>query len=106
MTETEDVTVPTLVAVTALQRGMFWRQNAGTFRTMDGKRVVKVSANGVADIMGCYLGHAVAIETKTATGPMRETQKNFRAAWVRAGGIYIIARSPGAALTALAALVA
>lgn len=102
--ETADITMPVLVAVTALPGAMFWRQNAGTYRTMDGLRVVKVTVNGVSDILGCYRGRAVAIETKTKTGTLLKTQKNFRAAWERAMGIYIVARSPEDALTALAAL--
>ena len=106
MTETEDVTVPTLIAVTALSGAHFWRANTGTFRTMDGLRVVKVSATGIGDIMGAYRGHAVAIETKTKTGDLRISQKRFRAAWEKAGGVYIVARSPDDALAALAALVA
>jgi hypothetical protein len=93
MPETADITAPVLVRVTAMRGGMFWRQNTGAFRTMDGKRVVKVSAYGIADIIGVYLGRAVAIETKTATGRLRETQASFRAAWERAGGLYLIVRN-------------
>ena len=104
MTETADITVPVLIAVTALPGAMFWRQNTGTFRTMDGRRVVKVSADGIADVMGAYRGRAVAIETKTQLGTLRITQKRFRDAWERAGGAYIIARSPEEALAALEAL--
>jgi hypothetical protein len=99
--ETEDVTQPVLIAVTALPGAMFWRQNTGTFRTMDGLRVVKASVNGVGDIMGAYFGRAVAIETKTLTGPLRKTQVRFRAKWEKAGGLYIVARSSEDALTAL-----
>lgn len=104
MAETSDVTVPVLVAVSALPGAMFWRQNTGTFRTMDARRVVKVSATGVADIMGCYLGRAVAIETKTSTGKMAVSQKRFRAAWERAGGVYIVARDPVDAVARVQAL--
>jgi hypothetical protein len=104
MAETADVTIPVLEAVTALPGAMFWRQNTGTYRTMDGLRVVKVSANGVGDILGAYRGRPVAIETKTETGTLRKTQKLFRAAWERAGGVYIIARSPIEAVAALEAI--
>lgn len=102
--ETQDVTVPVLIAVTALPGAHFWRQNAGVYRTMDGHRTVKVTANGIADIMGCFRGRGVAIETKSKGGRLRETQRNFRAAWEKAGGLYLIARSPEEALAALAAL--
>lgn len=104
MTETADVTMPVLVAVSALPDAVFWRQSSGVFRTLDGKRVVKVSAVGVGDLMGAYRGFPVAIETKTVRGRMETTQKRFRDAWRRAGGIYIVARSPAEALAALASL--
>jgi len=104
MTETADVTVPALVALTALPGAMFWRQNTGTFRTMDGKRVVKVSADGIADIMGCYCGKAVAVETKTESGSLLPSQKRFRKAWLRSGGVYIIALSAQSAVEQVTAL--
>lgn len=104
MAETEDVTVPVLIALTALPGGMFYRQNTGTFRTMDGKRIVKVSANGIADIMGCYRGRGVAVETKTKDGRLRQSQRLFRAAWERGGGAYIVARSPDEAVAKVTGL--
>lgn len=105
MNETIDVTVPVLIAVTSLRGAIFWRQNCGTFRTMDGRRVVRAtSVSGAADIMGAYRSRPVAIETKTAIGTLEATQKRFRTNWERAGGIYIVARSPEDALTALEAI--
>lgn len=104
MTETSDITVPVLIAVTALPDGMFWRQNTGTFRTMDGRRVVKVCATGAGDIMGVYRRRAVAIETKPLKGKLRETQKIFRHAFEKAGGIYLVARSVDEALSGLEAI--
>lgn len=102
MNETVDVTQPVLVAITALPGAIFWRQNCGTFRTMDGRRVVSAtSIDGIADIMGAYRARGVAIETKSKTGPMRKTQKTFRENWERAGGLYFVARSPEEALAAL-----
>ncbi len=102
MTKAEsDILPEVLVAVTDLPAGMFWRQNTGTFRTMDGKRIVKVSATGVGDIMGCYRGRGVAIETKTLIGEQRKSQILFERAWVRAGGLYIVARSVDDALRGL-----
>lgn len=102
MNETVDITQPVLVAITALPGAIFWRQNQGTFRTMDGRRVVSAtSITGVADIMGAYRARPVAIETKTKTGPMRKTQTTFRDNWVKAGGLYFVVRSPDAALAAL-----
>ena len=102
MNETYDVTLPVLVAVTALPGAIFWRQNVGKFRSMDGRRVIQAtSIDGVADIMGAYRCRPVAIETKTKTGTLRKTQVTFRDAWEAAGGIYIVARSPEEAVVAL-----
>lgn len=102
MTETYDITIPTLVAVSALPGGIFWRQNCGKFRSMDGRRVVSAtSIAGVADVMGAYKTRPIAIETKTATGTMRKTQKDFRTQWEKAGGVYIVARSPEQAVAEL-----
>jgi hypothetical protein len=104
MAETYDITLPVLVAVSAIQGGVFWRQNCGTFRSFDGRRVVQAtSIDGVADIMGALRGRPVAIETKTKRGQQRETQRRFQRAWEQAGGLYIIARSPEDALAALGA---
>lgn len=105
MSETVDVTQPVLVAVTALPGAIFWRQNQGTFRTMDGRRVVSAtSIVGISDILGAYRCRPVAIETKTRTGSLRKTQIIFRANWEKAGGIYIVARSPEEAIAALEAI--
>jgi hypothetical protein len=93
-----------LVAVSALPGALFYRQNTGTFRTMDGKRVVKVAPPGIGDIMGGFCRIAVAIEVKTLTGRLRISQKRFRAAWEKAGNVYIVARSPQQAVEALRAL--
>ena len=102
--ETADITVPVLIAVSALQGAMFWRQSAGVFLTLDGKRHVKAAANGIGDIMGGYKSRGIAIETKTRTGRLRITQKRFRSAWEKTGNIYIVARSPEHALEVLAKL--
>lgn len=106
MNETVDVTQPVLVAITDLPGAIFWRQNQGTFRTMDGRRVVSAtSITGIADILGAYRARPVAIETKTRTGSLRKTQIIFRKNWERAGGIYIVARSPQDAIAGLEAIV-
>jgi hypothetical protein len=98
------ITRAVLVAVSALPGALFYRQNTGTFRTMDCLRVVRVAPSGIGDIMGQFYGLAVAIETKTATGTLRISQKRFRDAWERRGGIYIVARSPEQAVEALNAI--
>jgi hypothetical protein len=92
----------TLIAVTALPESLFWRENVGTFRTMDG-RVVKIGVPGAADLIGAHQGRPVAIETKTLTGQQRDNQERWQKAWERAGGIYILARSPEDAVAELTA---
>ena len=101
MSEKTGVTNPVLIALTALPGAHFWRENSGKFRSLDGKRIVRAGTNGIGDIMGVYCGHAVAIETKTKTGKLSEAQEHFKAAFTRAGGIYIVARSVYEAVSAL-----
>lgn len=93
-----------LVAVTALPGSLFFRANSGLFLTLDGKRHVKANVPGCGDILGAYRGKPVAIETKAAVGEQRKTQKRFQAAWEKAGGVYILARSAADALTVLGAI--
>ena len=97
-----DIVRSILVAVSALPGAMFFRQNTGVFRTLYGRRVVRVAPTGIADIMGIYWSLGTAIEVKTLTGTARESQVRFRKAWERAGGYYMIARSPEQALSGLA----
>lgn len=40
-----------------------------------------------------YYGQAIAIETKAPKGTLSEAQENWRAAFERVGGVYIVARS-------------
>jgi hypothetical protein len=102
--ETYDVTLPVLVAVSQLDGACFIRINCGLFKSLDGKRHVRcTSVEGVADIMGLYFSRGTAIETKTLTGKQLETQRIFQRNWERAGGLYIIAREPAAAVAALLA---
>jgi len=111
----------TLVQVSALPETICWRNNTGT--AWAGRRVdarigqtivvkpgmtiimnaqpVSFGLPGSADIMGASAGRPVAIETKTAIGRQSDLQVNFEAAWTKAGGLYILARSPEDALTAL-----
>lgn len=102
MNETTDITLPTLVAISQLPGACFYRQNQGTFVTLDGKRVVKAtSVEGCGDLMGCYYGRATAVETKTRRGKQLKSQRVFQKNWERAGGLYIIANSPDHAVDQL-----
>ena len=64
-------------------------------------RPIKFGLEGSGDIMGASRGIPVAIETKTARGAQREAQKLFEMAWVKAGGLYVLARSAADAVTGI-----
>jgi len=71
-----------------------WRQNVGTARSMDGKRVVAFGIKGAADLSGILAcGTRLELEVKAKKGRMREAQKSFRAMILRFGGLYFVARS-------------
>lgn len=89
-----------LVAVSALDGAMFYRNNTGALPNRQG-RMVTFGLKGSADILGVHRGRAVAIEAKTPTGRQRTSQVRFQEAWERAGGIYILARSASDALRGL-----
>lgn len=83
----------------------WWRENTGT--AWQGKKVkhdkdvlvlaearpIKFGLEGIADIMGQVRGLAIAIEMKDSVGRQRKQQKLFEQAWVKAGGVYILART-------------
>jgi hypothetical protein len=103
--ETYDLTLPLLARLTKIPDSLFWRQNCGTFRTMDLRRVVQAtSIDGIADIMGVVRGIPVAVETKIGKGKQRVSQERFQTAFERVGGIYIVARDIEGALKAVLAL--
>lgn len=92
-----------LLAISGLPGALFTRRNVGIFRTMDGRKVT-VGLPGQADIAGIYKGRAVEIEVKTPLGRLSNHQKAWRLAVERAGGVFVLARTPADALNALAAL--
>ena len=92
-----------LVAVTALPGALFFRQNVGVARTASGT-MMRFGVPGCPDIIGSYHGRFVGIEVKTRTGRQSQAQKAFELALTKAGGIYIVARSPAEAISALEAL--
>jgi hypothetical protein len=111
----------TLMAVTALSDTFAYRQNTGTawqgrpinvppgeyFRVLPGMKIlaearpIDFGLEGAGDIVGHRRGRAVQIETKTLSGRQRTAQQKFEAAWVKRGGIYILARSASEAVNAL-----
>jgi hypothetical protein len=111
----------TLVDVSSLDETFITRQNTG--QAWQGRRLkltqgmtVRVKPNmviledarpinfgvpGGGDAYGTSKGLPFQIETKTLTGPQRTTQIHFEQAWVKAGGIYILARSADEAVSRL-----
>lgn len=55
-----------------------------------------LAVRGVADIIACFKGRAIAIEVKSHTGRVRPDQVEWLRAWEKAGGLAMVARSVGA----------
>lgn len=111
----------TLLQVSALPNTLVYRQNTGTawqgtpvnvppgeyirvrpgMKILANARPIDFGLEGAGDAIGVTNEKAFQIETKTATGRQREMQKLFQKAWEKAGGIYILARSPGDAIKQL-----
>ncbi|MEG3175797.1 hypothetical protein U1872_06115 [Sphingomonas sp. RB3P16] len=64
-------------------------------------RPISFGLPGAGDIVGHRRGFAFQVEMKTLTGPQREEQRSFERAWKKTGGIYVLARSAGEAVSAL-----
>lgn len=108
----------TLCRVSALPDTICHRQNTGqawqgtpvtaaigdTVRVRPGMKIladarpIDFGVPGGGDIAGCRRGIAFQIEQKTRTGSQRDQQRIFQSAWEKAGGIYILARSPSQAV--------
>lgn len=72
--------------------GIFWRQNAGKVKTVDGYWV-ELGPEGIADIVGFLpTGQIVFVECKRRTGKQRDSQKTFQRSAEKAGAIYVVAR--------------
>lgn len=111
----------TLVSVSALPDTLIYRQNTGTawqgtpvnrtpgeyvrvepgMKILANARPIDFGLAGAGDAVGVSRGRPVQIETKTLSGRQREIQQNFERAWVKAGGIYILARHHDDAISAL-----
>lgn len=104
-----------LVALWATFPGFWWRENTG--QAWQGRKIrhdkdvlvlaeahpIKFGLEGIADIMGHSGGIAMAIEMKDARGRQRKAQQNFANAWVKHGGVYILARTVPQVLAGVAA---
>jgi len=62
-----------------------YRTNAGTFRSMDGRRIIKGCEKGHPDISGTVNGKSVYIEMKTPIGKLSQEQKDRRAEILNSG---------------------
>jgi outer membrane lipoprotein SlyB len=102
----------TLCKVSAMPETLIYRQNTGQawtgrpvnamvgsyLRVEPGMKIlaqarpIDFGLAGAGDACGVSRGRAVQIEMKTLTGRQREVQQHFERAWVKAGGIYILAR--------------
>lgn len=60
-----------------------------------GARFMRMAEPGTADLIGVLRGVPIAIEVKTPTGKVQDSQREWGEAWTRAGGVYIIARGVG-----------
>lgn len=55
-----------------------------------------LAVKGVADILACYKGRAIAIEVKKHDGRIRPEQVQWLRDWQKNGGLALVARSVGA----------
>ncbi|MFO1106458.1 MAG: hypothetical protein U1E34_10180 [Amaricoccus sp.] len=64
-----------------------WRQNAGTARSMDGSRTIKLAPKGASDIVGSFRGRMIAPEVKQPGKSLRREQSDFRREMIAAGAL-------------------
>lgn len=93
------VVAETMVALSAIQGALVWRNNTGVASFRD--RAVRFGLRGSADILACVRGRFVAIEAKSRAGRQTSTQLLFEEAVARAGGCYILARDVETVLSTL-----
>lgn len=77
------------------------RINSGLARSPHSEARIKLAPKGTADLVLCAYGHYVEMEAKTPDGVQSEQQRKRQAAVERAGGTYILFRSPEDALAQL-----
>ena len=93
-----------LIALSTYPDMIVWRSAVGNgwVRTGDGFKPMRFGGiPGQSDIIGCWQGRFIGIEVKTATGKLSKEQRQWGAAIVSCGGIYIVARSVEDALNGL-----
>lgn len=83
---------------------IWWVNRTGTAWTKGAnQRPISYGLVGSSDILGCLDGRMICVEVKTEDGRQEDSQVNFEAAILRAGGIYLIARSPAEAVQGIRA---
>ena len=85
--------------------GQFIKVEPG-MKILAAARPVRFGLNGSADVLGAMQGTPVAVEFKTLIGRQSDQQGKFAAAWRRAGGVYVLARSPSEAVIQVRAEIA
>jgi len=83
-----------------LRGAMVVRVQAGSH--MVGKHFVRGAEAGTADLIGSYMGRAIALEVKTAKGKQQPSQVEWETQWKEAGGVYAVVRSADDTLKVLA----
>lgn len=108
-----------LIDLSALDETMVWQNSTGTawqgktvdvapggyvrvepgMKVLRNARPIRFGLEGSGDILGAVRRRPLAVEMKSLTGRQRVTQQHFERAWVKAGGIYILARSADEAVS-------
>lgn len=103
-----------MLEVSKSPHNLIVRRNVGLFKTLDGLRTIKIGQNGEADVQGISgnqhcpkCGTPIhplpfAIEVKDENNTQDEDQIKWQKnVWERRGGLYVLARSVGDAITGL-----
>jgi hypothetical protein len=87
---------------TLVQAGVtLWRNNCGV-ATHGGEAKVRYGLGlGSADLVGLYKGRFVAVEVKSPTGRVSPEQEAWGRCVVKAGGVYVVARTVEEACNAI-----
>jgi len=94
--EKSESTIKSEILVWLSEHGVLaWNNPTGVGLSADGMRPIRFGLLGSPDILGVIpgTGRFLGVETKTATGRLRDSQAKFRARFERCGGLYVVARS-------------
>lgn len=91
MTETQLLGVLFIRAPAEIPDVRLFRRNVGVYRSLDGKRVIRVAVEGQADVYAKLRGgSSVEIEAKSATGDLSPEQRNWQACCVAWGWPHVV----------------